>query len=143
MDPSYLISFFRGEASSLASAERKNKMRKLSTMQQCGRKKIGRKCDIIIRSSEVPHSTIKEYGAGKVGALLDVHGNKILRESGLKLPKVLRDMLNDLYAMGDHNPEKLRQLETIGYIHFGMSYMHHGNHAEIACIRSILLLDPS
>ncbi|KAG0173721.1 hypothetical protein DFQ29_007781, partial [Apophysomyces sp. BC1021] len=93
-----------GEASSIACLNRKNKKWK----------KIGRKCDIIIRGVEMEHSKIKEYGAGEVGSLFEISGTKVLREANLKLPKVMRDMLNDLYFITGNNLKKLRKLETIG-----------------------------
>lgn len=66
-------------------------------MQQGGRKKIGWKGDIIIRSTEVSHSMIKKYEAGKVGVLIDIHSNKtVLRESSLKLSSVLLDMVSEV-----------------------------------------------
>ncbi|KAG1048225.1 hypothetical protein G6F43_009372 [Rhizopus delemar] len=104
----------RGETSSLASAARKNKDRVIQD-----RKKIGRKCDIIIRSVDCNHSTSKEYGAGETGSIVDLNGTKMLKESGIKLPKVMRDMFNSLQSRIDH--AKLGDLQIVGYLHYGLS----------------------
>ena len=102
----------RGEPSSLDSAARKNKDRVIQD-----RKRIGRKCDIIIRSIDCNHSTSKEYGAGETGSIVDLNGTKMLKESGIKLPKVMRDMFNSLQSRIDH--AKLGDLQIVGCLHYG------------------------
>ncbi|KAI8072483.1 hypothetical protein BC940DRAFT_292689 [Gongronella butleri] len=104
----------RGEAASHASSARKNKDR----LPQ-DRKRIGRKCDIIIRSADCNHSTFKEYGAGETGPIVDMDGQKMRKEGGIKLPKVMRDMFNSLQSKIDH--AKLGELQIIGYLHYGLS----------------------
>ena len=39
------------------------------------------------------------YAAGEVGSLFEFSGSKVLKEVDLKLPKVMRDMLNSLYTI--------------------------------------------
>ncbi|KAI8065806.1 hypothetical protein BC940DRAFT_303641 [Gongronella butleri] len=106
----------RGESSSYASADRKNKQR-----QPQDRKKIGRKCDIIIRSTDSAHNTPKEYGAGEAGPIMDAKGTKMRKEGQMKLPKVMRDMFNNLAAKIDH--AKLGHLQIVGYLHYGKTQL--------------------
>lgn len=102
----------RGEPSSLASAARKNKDRVIQD-----RKRIGRKCDIIIRSVDCNHSASKEYGVGETGSIVDLDGAKMLKESRIKLSKVMRDMFNSLQSGIDH--AKLGDLQIVDYLHYG------------------------
>ncbi|ORE10077.1 hypothetical protein BCV72DRAFT_254487 [Rhizopus microsporus var. microsporus] len=102
----------RDESSSLASAARKNKDRVIQD-----RKRVGGKCDIIIRSVVCNHSTSKEYGAGETGSIVDLDGTKMLKESGIKLPKVMRDTFNSLQSRIDY--AKLGDLLIVGYLHYG------------------------
>ncbi|PHZ11911.1 uncharacterized protein RHIMIDRAFT_314047 [Rhizopus microsporus ATCC 52813] len=104
----------RDEPSSLASAARKNKDRVIQD-----RKRVGGKCDIIIRSVVCNHSTSKEYGAGETGSIVDLDGTKMLKESGIKLPKVMRDTFNSLQSRIDY--AKLGDLLIVGYLHYGLS----------------------
>ncbi|RCH94081.1 hypothetical protein CU097_010649 [Rhizopus azygosporus] len=104
----------RGEPSSLASAARKNKDRVIQD-----RKRIGRKCDIIIRSVDCNHSASKEYGVGETGSIVDLDGAKMLKESRIKLSKVMRDMFNSLQSGIDH--AKLGDLQIVDYLHYGLS----------------------
>lgn len=68
---------------------------------------------------QMAHSNVLEYGAGEVECLNKFNGNKKLREIGLKLPKILHDMLNNFYDASNRDVSVLRKIETIGYIHSG------------------------
>ncbi|CAG8707300.1 11203_t:CDS:2, partial [Funneliformis mosseae] len=102
-----VISVVRGESTSLAIAYRKNMKRKSEK-----RRKMGRRGDWIVRS--VTNGDKHEFGAGEAGNVwTDDHRTKFL-EAGLKLPKVLKDMLVKLMKKVDWNRErcaKCRRLE--------------------------------
>ncbi|CAG8832454.1 25690_t:CDS:10, partial [Gigaspora margarita] len=103
----------RGESTSLATASRKNMKRKSEE-----RRKMGRRGDWIVRS--VTNGDKHEFGAGEAGSVwTDDHGTKFLKEAGLKLPKVLKDMLVKLMKKVDWNREKCAKMQTVGIIHAG------------------------
>ena len=65
----------------------------------------------------VGHVSTLEYGGGETGKEFQrACDTKVLRETTLKLPKALKDMLDALAAT---NPSKLRDLETIGVGTYG------------------------
>ncbi|CAG8578678.1 2772_t:CDS:10, partial [Paraglomus occultum] len=113
------VNVVRGDASSLASSHRKNRHRTLDT-----RKNIGRKGDAIIRKCS---GGIKlEFGGAEAGRHYEgQNGTKWLKESGLKLPKMMRDMFvglcDDTHCKW--GMEKMKSMETIGYIHGGSALM--------------------
>ncbi|RIB09309.1 hypothetical protein C2G38_2146622 [Gigaspora rosea] len=112
-----VISVVRGESTSLATASRKNMKRKSEE-----RRKIGRRGDWIVRS--VTNGDKHEFGAGEAGSVwTDDHGTKFLKEAGLKLPKVLKDMLVKLMKKVDWNREKCAKMQTVGIIHAGLMIM--------------------
>ncbi|CAG8683761.1 8493_t:CDS:2, partial [Rhizophagus irregularis] len=107
----------RGESCSLASAKRKNKHRVIQGLVSTTRKALGRRGDLILRKG------MYEYGASEVGKDYEGdNGTKLLRERGLKSPKMLKDMLVDLgnYIKWERN--KLRQLELVSFIHAGRCF---------------------
>ncbi|ORZ15301.1 hypothetical protein BCR42DRAFT_416826 [Absidia repens] len=112
------VDIIRGEPPSKASADRKNQKRKLGTILPMDRKKIGRRCDSIIRRITVEHEQYDELGAGEISRKCDKFNTKVLNEYGLKLPKTLRDMFN---ALCSSHQQCIRELETVGYIHHGLS----------------------
>ncbi|RGB37264.1 hypothetical protein C1646_605346, partial [Rhizophagus diaphanus] len=101
----------RGEGMSLASSNRKNEDRFVAAISKPARKCIGRKGDLVLRKSYI------EFGGGEVGCKYEgKNGTKLLKERGLKLPKMLRDMLMLLCESIGNNDKKVRQLEVIGYV---------------------------
>ncbi|CAG8501466.1 24364_t:CDS:10, partial [Cetraspora pellucida] len=100
-------------STSLATASRKNMKRRSEE-----RRKVGRRGDWIVRS--VTNGDKHEFGAGEAGSVwTDDHGTKFLKEAGLKLPKVLKDMLVKLMKKVDWNREKCAKMQTVGIIHAG------------------------
>ena len=101
--------------SSLASSDRKNRNRTVHTRKEMRRvDAIIRKCSGGIRL---------EFGGAEVGELYEGrNGTKWLKESGLKLPKMMRDMFVGLCSDTHCNwdMEKMREMETVGYVHDGM-----------------------
>ncbi|RIA98664.1 hypothetical protein C1645_731555 [Glomus cerebriforme] len=78
------------------------------------RKSLRRRGDLILRKG------IHEYGASEVGKdYEDDNETKLLKERGLKSPKMLKNMLVDLgnFIMWETN--KLRHLELVSFIHAG------------------------
>ncbi|CAI2191858.1 18201_t:CDS:2 [Funneliformis geosporum] len=105
----------RGESCSLASSKRKNSKRIIQGLVATTRKALGRRGDLILRKG------IHKYGASEVGKDYEGdNGTKLLKERGLKSPKMLKDMLVDLgnFIMWETN--KLRQLELVSFIHAGL-----------------------
>ncbi|CAG8705294.1 17961_t:CDS:2 [Cetraspora pellucida] len=80
---------YRGEFCSVASSDRKRKRK--------DRKAYGRHADAIIRKN--------------------TNGQEWLIECGLKLPKMLRDMLIGLCSRVKWRSHSVQKLETIGYVH--------------------------
>ncbi|RGB24223.1 hypothetical protein C1646_773383 [Rhizophagus diaphanus] len=111
------IDVIRGESSSLASSERRNNNRTLDT-----RKEMGRRGDAIIRKCS---SGLKlEFGGSEAGRHYEgQNATKWLKESGLKLPKMMRDMFVGLCKHTNWDMGKMNKIETIGYIHGGSVLM--------------------
>lgn len=77
---------------------------------------MGRRFDYLIRETN-PKSTISlEFGASEVDKNYNLNGNKMIKERGTKLPKVLKDMLDLIFKeiKSDHS-----HLCTIGAVHSG------------------------
>jgi len=111
------VNVVRGESSSLASSERKNRDRTTDS-----RKEMGRRGDAIIRKSS---GGIKlEFGGSEAGRHYEgQNGTKWLNESGLKLPKMMRDMFISLCKNTNWDKKKMEEIETIGYVHGGLALM--------------------
>ncbi|CAG8585583.1 12542_t:CDS:10, partial [Cetraspora pellucida] len=109
------VQAIRGESCSLASSSRKNRNRRVASVDSIPRKIMGRRGDLIIRRMSM------EYGCGEIGNLyVGYNGTKILRERGLKTPKMMKDQFDDLCVYTKWNEKKIRKLETIGFIHAGI-----------------------
>ncbi|RUP50459.1 hypothetical protein BC936DRAFT_139012 [Jimgerdemannia flammicorona] len=81
------ISVVRGESASVSTGIRKNMQRQIVE-----RRKMGYRCDWILRSAG--NGDRDEFGVGEAGKeRVDEFGTKFLRETCLKLPKTLKDML--------------------------------------------------
>ncbi|RUP45379.1 hypothetical protein BC936DRAFT_148253 [Jimgerdemannia flammicorona] len=105
------VFLLRGESCSIASSERKNEKRTLSI-----RKKIGRRGDGIFRE----RNGRNEFGAIEAAGKFDGQtSTKWLKES-FKTPKVMHDMLVQLAGAVKNDPSSIRQLRTIGWLHFGL-----------------------
>jgi len=112
------VEVIRGESCSLASSSRKNRNRNVASMSSTPRKAMGRRGDLIIRCMS------REYGCGEAGNLYaGYNGTKILRERGLKTPKMMKDQFDDLCIHMGSKEKEVRKLETIGFIHAGLSVL--------------------
>ncbi|CAB4407224.1 unnamed protein product [Rhizophagus irregularis] len=108
----------RGESCSLASSERKNKKRTVSALIKVKRKILGRRGDLIIRKISL------EYGCSEAGMFYrGQNDTKLLRERGLKTPKMMKDMFYRLCESVDWVEQKIRKVETIGFLHAGLMMM--------------------
>ncbi|CAJ0833909.1 12859_t:CDS:2, partial [Entrophospora sp. SA101] len=108
----------RGESCSIASSKRKNKKRIVKGLLETTRKALGRRGDLILRKG------VYEYGASEVGKDYEgENGTKLLKERGLKSPKMLKDMFVDLGNFVKWERNKLRQLELVSFIHSGLFMM--------------------
>lgn len=81
------------------------------------RKKIGKKCDMIFAKKSCNHDEVEEYGASEAGKAYDGdQAIKRLEEGFVKLPKCLKDMLDNILPKCDDN----KKLQTINFIHSGL-----------------------
>ncbi|RUS22742.1 hypothetical protein BC937DRAFT_87486 [Endogone sp. FLAS-F59071] len=108
------VSIVRGESTSTAVASRKNEHRQMGE-----KRKIGRRGDWILRSTG--NNDKCEYGAGEASRLwVDNYGTKFLREAGLKLPKMLSNMLRKLMQKANWDKESCKRMQTVGIVHSGL-----------------------
>lgn len=107
----------RGEKSSFSSCKRKNKERSIGAIDTLYAKKIGYKCDMIFRRIASSHDDVLEFGATEAGKDYDGdESTKRLNEGFIKLPKCLKDMLDNLAV----KTEFKNDIEVVGYLHSGL-----------------------
>ncbi|CAH1768601.1 4734_t:CDS:2 [Entrophospora sp. SA101] len=105
-------SVIRGESTSTANAERKNAHRTDTNTWR----KFGHRGDWILR--RIGNGERDEYGIGEAGKLwFDDHGMKFLKETCVKSPKCLKDMLLKLMKKVDWDKELCKKLQTVGITH--------------------------
>jgi hypothetical protein len=81
------------------------------------RKKMGYRRDFILRESNANHDVQCEYGAGEVGTTYEDKQTKHLIEGEVKLPKVLKNMLDaQILTKGCHVG-----LKVFGILHSGLN----------------------
>ncbi|CAH1768697.1 5756_t:CDS:2, partial [Entrophospora sp. SA101] len=62
-----------------------------------------------------------EYGCAEIGKIFEgENGSKLLKERGLKAPKMLKDQYCSLCKYIDYEEDKVRKFETIAFIHSGI-----------------------
>ncbi|RUS26582.1 hypothetical protein BC938DRAFT_470568 [Jimgerdemannia flammicorona] len=109
----------RGESCSVASGIRKNINRETPSKEALTKWKCGRKADLILRTT-----ADLEFGGGEAGRMYKSEkGTKWLLESGMKLPKMLKDMLAQLAAEVNWSKRTLRELLVVGFVHGGRRQM--------------------
>lgn len=107
---------YRSEATSVSGTKRKNANRIIGSVAAMERKKMGYRCDFIFRETVASHDDRLEYGAGEVGINYTKIGTESMTEGSVKLPKVLKDMLDDLIIRnGD-----FKGLQTSGILYSGL-----------------------
>ncbi|KAG2220850.1 hypothetical protein INT45_010912 [Circinella minor] len=102
------ISAISGECVFKATATRVNFDRSLASLNSMSRQKIGTKTDILFTTKFFDFGTCE---AGKT----DINNTKTLYESGMKIPKTLKDML---YVLAQY-PSYVHQLKMCGFVIFG------------------------
>ncbi|CAG8609922.1 11528_t:CDS:2 [Funneliformis caledonium] len=104
------IEFIRGEGCSRASAQRKNTGRASPKEKAM----FGRKCDGIARKV----GSLDEYAISEEGRIWNgENGTKYLSDGGLKMPKIMKDMLHQKINKHGLSFVKTHQLEIIGFLH--------------------------
>ncbi|KAI8977701.1 hypothetical protein BDF20DRAFT_914007 [Mycotypha africana] len=106
-----------GEPMSSTNQKRKNQMRTISGIMPMVRKSMGHKCDSIFRTYQVKHSKGLEFGATEAKGNYD-NSSDHLKDALYKLPRTLKDMLDDLIVT---KPELRGSLQTVGFIHSGLA----------------------
>jgi hypothetical protein len=75
---------------------------------------MGRHGDLIIQQFST------EYECAEAGKSFDGNnGTKLLRERGIKTPKMMKDMFQSLCLAVGMGEKKMRKLQSIGFIHAG------------------------
>lgn len=83
--------------------------------------KCGWKADLILRTTAE-----LEFGGGEAGRIYKSEKDtKWLLESGMKLPKMLKDMLAQLAAEVNWSKRTLRELLVVGFVHDGKRNTHY------------------
>ncbi|KAG2233791.1 hypothetical protein INT48_005944 [Thamnidium elegans] len=91
------MEILRSEKASFSSSKRKNKDMSIGAIDSLVSKEIGSKCDMIFRKLACNHDDIFEFGATETGKNYDGDDvTKKLIEGCIKLPKCLKDMLDNL-----------------------------------------------
>ncbi|KAG1460890.1 hypothetical protein G6F56_005843 [Rhizopus delemar] len=105
-----------GEAANAASTRRKNIDRVIGPKDIIARAFTGYKCDLIVREEKPEHEYADEYGVGETA----VHNlnTKTIEEKGIKLPKVMKDMLDKLVTS---NQNESKDLSVFGIQTAGLS----------------------
>ncbi|RUP51847.1 hypothetical protein BC936DRAFT_145197, partial [Jimgerdemannia flammicorona] len=99
-----------GEGCSRASGQRKNSARESSETRML----LGRKCDGIVRELGSPEEfAVSEEGRNWTGE----DGTKYLVDGGLKIPKIMRDMLHQKLRKDGVNVMRSRKTEIVGFLH--------------------------
>ncbi|KAI7889881.1 uncharacterized protein EV154DRAFT_268247 [Mucor mucedo] len=106
----------RGEAANAASTRRKNMDRVIGSKDKIARAFTGYKCDLIVREEKADHEYADEYGVGETA----IHhlNTKTIEEKGIKLPKVMKDMLDKLVTS---NQNEYQGLSIFGIQTSGLS----------------------
>ncbi|KAI8050735.1 hypothetical protein BDF21DRAFT_482448 [Thamnidium elegans] len=108
------MEILRSEKASFSSSKRKNKDMSIGAIDSLVSKEIGSKCDMIFRKLACNHDDILEFGATETGKNYDGDDvTKKLIEGCIKLPKCLKDMLDNL-AM---NIQAIADSEVVGFIY--------------------------
>jgi hypothetical protein len=87
---------------------RKNENRIISSVTKMKRKVMGRRGDLLLQKG------IAEYGCAEAGAKYEgPKGSKRMMDSGLKAPKMLKDMMNNLALMCQNEEDRVVNLRTV------------------------------
>lgn len=89
---------------------------------------MDRSYDLILKAHVQEHEIATKYGVGVAGRLFQgSSGTKTLVESGLKLPKLLKGMLDSIARNClQHDSDKTSKIETVDHVFSGKTniYFH-------------------
>ncbi|CAO3670371.1 unnamed protein product [Umbelopsis ramanniana] len=110
------VNVIRGESTSIASGLRKNENRVAASTTAVRRQIMGHRADFIIRKLQT------EYACGESGKRYSGEKDtKLLLERDLKLPKMMKDQLLQLFKACDNDEKIVRKLSTVGILQYGLS----------------------
>ncbi|KAI7892566.1 uncharacterized protein EV154DRAFT_418417, partial [Mucor mucedo] len=92
-------------------------VRVIGSLKPLERRMIGYKCDFLVRDTTSEHEESLEYGAGEVGIKYEQKGTKLMTEGSVKLPKVLKDMLDQLIIKN----KDYKNIQSFGVVHSGLT----------------------
>ncbi|KAI7858607.1 hypothetical protein BDC45DRAFT_531788 [Circinella umbellata] len=101
-----------GEKGSRSLSEDRNNDRSIATVAPMQRKEVGTKVDILFTFCDY------ELVTAEAGKSSDVSSTKTFQESGIKCPKTMKSMFNNLLM---RYPNTLRQLSTFGFVLSGLN----------------------
>ncbi|GAB5593996.1 hypothetical protein Unana1_08896 [Umbelopsis nana] len=112
------VHVIRGESASIASSVRKNENRLAASTTSMKRQMMGHRADLLIRKLKV------EYACGETGrSYTSEKDTKLLLERDLKMPKMMKDQLVQLFKLCDNDESTTRKLAIAGILHFGLHTM--------------------
>ncbi|GAB5594013.1 hypothetical protein Unana1_08913 [Umbelopsis nana] len=108
------VHVIRGESASIASGVRKNENRLAASTTSMKRQIMGHRADFLIRKLQV------EYACGESGkSYTSEKDTKLLLERDLKMPKMMKDQMLQLFKLCDNDESTTRELAIAGILHFG------------------------
>jgi hypothetical protein len=109
-----------GESASLGSKKRKNDSRTIEGITKATRSRYGHKCDLIFRQYNIRHSIPLEFGVCEANSIDEGEsGTNFMKEGFYKLPRTLKDMLDQL--LEEISSDRSKAIRTVGFIHSGLS----------------------
>ncbi|KAG2185102.1 hypothetical protein INT44_001892 [Umbelopsis vinacea] len=109
------VHVIRGESASIASSVRKSENRLAASTNAMKRQMMGHRADLLIRKLKV------EYACGETGkSYTSDKDTKLLLERDLKMPKMMKDQLVQLFKLCDNDESTTRRLAIPGILHFGL-----------------------
>ncbi|KAI9279526.1 hypothetical protein BC943DRAFT_355189 [Umbelopsis sp. AD052] len=109
------VNVVRGESTSSASGLRKNESRIAASTSPLKRLVMGHRADFLIRKLQT------EYACGESGkSYTGEKDTKLLLERDLKMPKMLKDQLLQLFKLCNNDENSIRKLATTGILQYGL-----------------------
>lgn len=87
------------------------------SLQTLTRKRIGRRCDLVVRDKAGI-----EYACGEAGLENEDFDTKVIVESNLKAPKVMHDMFVALAKRVNFNEEAIGKIQVVGFLFSSMVF---------------------
>ncbi|KAL7310014.1 hypothetical protein PS15m_012255 [Mucor circinelloides] len=110
-----------GESASLGSKRRMNQNRTPTAIKNMSRLAYGHKCDLVFRQYDNGHNLPLEFGGSEAKPRIEEdYGTNFLEEGFIKLPRMLKDMMDVLLKVIDYD-NRSTAIRTIGILHSGLS----------------------